>query len=95
MGNYFGNFVPIENEKNYEPGKGIFPKGDQYIIALHLTRSLEGDVILTNLTNEKTKFPPTAFIAGGVYNFPVTQIEYLNPNDDKAFMGCRFGYRSF
>lgn len=95
MNSFFGNLIYIENGKNYEPGKEVFKKNEQYIVALHLTRTLQGNVTLTNLVHEKIEFPPTAFVPGGVYNFPITKVEYSNPDDDKAFVGCRFGYRSF
>jgi len=81
----------VEHDQDYTPGGPIIGKGEQYLVALHLTRPLNGGVTLTNITKESIYIPETAFIAGGIYNYPIIKISYENPElDDKSFLGLRF-----
>ena len=88
METFFGKFKPIENSKNYIPGKGELERNDTPIIALHITKQLKGIVRIYNMQGQPTIFPPTAFVPGGVYNYPTSRIDYTDPDDDCSIIGC-------
>jgi hypothetical protein len=92
---FYSRFIPIENGKNYKIGGPIIPNNESEspIIALHVVKPLVGSVTIYNFTGEQTIFPATAFVAGGIYNYPTTRVDYSDPIDDKAFFGCRFTYK--
>jgi len=92
---FFSKYIKIEDDKDYSPGAGIIPENSSPIVALHITRELNGYIYHYNINGEKTEFPPTAFVPGGIYNFPTSKIEYFNSSDDKAIFGCTLPFKPY
>jgi hypothetical protein len=84
MNQFFASQVIIKDNVKYL---------NQHIVAIHLIRELAGDIILTNISEEKITFPKTAFVPGGIYNYPIIMIEYTDKKDNGAFIGCKFGHK--
>ena len=85
---FFNKFIPIENDKNYLPGRGILAEKTYPIVALHIIKYLTGDITVYNIDGEPTTYPPSAFAPGGIYNFPTAKIVYSNDEDNCAIYGC-------
>ena len=87
--NVYMSHTYIKHNQDYIPERD----GIQMIMGLHVTRPLTAGIFITNMSGDVIYIPNTALVSGGIYNYPVTKIEYENPeNDDQAILGIHYSY---